>query len=419
MALEPGEVTCKPVGMTDDPEAATTGDKDRSGGQTHSDAKKNKRAMKELEEEEHENGDDDDESEAKSMKSEKKKKKKHRGRETGKVDSVEEEEKTKKQKKTKKRKTKTNEKKTKKRKTDEQLCSEDSPPMSALSWPDAAAAAGVGSSGSNGENSGQQHTEADRAQAPDDADRRAAVDDEEGEWGSDDDDDEDEEITEAEFQQVIAAIQRVRLATLQLDVNTAARLGMGHGDVGDRTTRQRTYEMDWAKAVQTYKRYVSPLVVDIDANGASRARTRSLDDAKAKTKTKQTVVPWRGSIKIKPRWERIASYNLGLCYYNGQGIEQDLSVAAQLFQRAADMGHVNGINSLGTHFSSSSRSRGTRTPVPPTDVIRPLTTRRFFGSTAGLCYYRGQGVVLNIDKALSLFKLAADRGECSRLCLQS
>ncbi len=99
--------------------------------------------------------------------------------------------------------------------------------------------------------------------------------------------------------------------------------------------------------------------------------------------------------------DRIAYYNLGLCLYNGKcallpavtesffffpssflyynsfagyGVDEDRERAAQFFMKAEEKKYLNGINSL------------------------------------GLCYYRGHGVAQDIEKAILLFKAAADRG---------
>jgi hypothetical protein len=107
--------------------------------------------------------------------------------------------------------------------------------------------------------------------------------------------------------------------------------------------------MGWDKAVKAYRRHVIPEVVDIDAQGptTTMATTTTASTSEMKTKRRGKTTPWRGSRRINPRWEKIASYNLGLCYFNGEGIAQDITYAAQLFQRAADLGYINGINSLG------------------------------------------------------------------------
>ena len=36
----------------------------------------------------------------------------------------------------------------------------------------------------------------------------------------------------------------------------------------------------------------------------------------------------------------VPQYNLGLCYHNGTGVAKDLKKAVQLYQQAADQGHV-------------------------------------------------------------------------------
>ncbi len=45
-----------------------------------------------------------------------------------------------------------------------------------------------------------------------------------------------------------------------------------------------------------------------------------------------------------------AQFNLGLMYANGEGVEQDMSRAVELFKKAAEQGHVDAQNNLGAMY---------------------------------------------------------------------
>ena len=70
----------------------------------------------------------------------------------------------------------------------------------------------------------------------------------------------------------------------------------------------------------------------------------------------------------------LSEFNLGDCYYNGDGVEQDLTLAAKWFEKAAERGHKSAQNSIGK------------------------------------CYYFGEGVEENNEKAVYWCKKAAESG---------
>lgn len=70
----------------------------------------------------------------------------------------------------------------------------------------------------------------------------------------------------------------------------------------------------------------------------------------------------------------LSEFNLGECYYNGDGVEQDLTLAAKWYEKAAERGHKFAQNSIGD------------------------------------CYYYGNGVEENNEKAVYWYKKAAESG---------
>lgn len=70
----------------------------------------------------------------------------------------------------------------------------------------------------------------------------------------------------------------------------------------------------------------------------------------------------------------LSEFNLGDCYYNGDGVEQDLTLAAKWYEKAAERGHKFAQNSIGN------------------------------------CYYYGNGVEENKEKAVYWYKKATESG---------
>ena len=72
--------------------------------------------------------------------------------------------------------------------------------------------------------------------------------------------------------------------------------------------------------------------------------------------------------------DKDAQYSLGLCYYQGDGVQQDFAEAFKWFKKAAENEDKEAQHSL------------------------------------GLCYYRGNGVQQDFAEAFKWFKKAAERG---------
>ena len=70
-----------------------------------------------------------------------------------------------------------------------------------------------------------------------------------------------------------------------------------------------------------------------------------------------------------------AQYNLGVCYYNGQGVPQDYAQAVKYYRLAADQGLAEAQYNL------------------------------------ALCYEKGQGVAKNLNEAIRLYRMVAATGD--------
>ena len=105
-----------------------------------------------------------------------------------------------------------------------------------------------------------------------------------------------------------------------------------------------------------------------------------------------------------------AQYNLGACYYNGEGVAKDLSKAVEFYTLAAKQGDAGAQNSLGIFYGTGQ------------GVVKDLSKAVKFWTLAanqghanaqynlGACYYNGEGVVQDLSEAARLYKLAAEQG---------
>ncbi len=108
--------------------------------------------------------------------------------------------------------------------------------------------------------------------------------------------------------------------------------------------------------------------------------------------------------------ERKGCHDLGLMYYNGEGVMQDLNRAAGLYKRACDEGGTGGCLDLGEMYS---RGDGV-----PKDLNRAadLFKRACDAGGAPGCtdlgrmYRHGEGVAQDLNRAADLFKKACDAG---------
>ena len=91
-------------------------------------------------------------------------------------------------------------------------------------------------------------------------------------------------------------------------------------------------------------------------------------------------------------------YNLGNCYFFGEGTIQDYKLAFYWYEKSANLGNHYGMNSLGNcyHFGKG---------------IGTSSERDYNGmNNLGMRYEYGQGIEQNYEKALNWYKKSADLG---------
>ncbi len=106
----------------------------------------------------------------------------------------------------------------------------------------------------------------------------------------------------------------------------------------------------------------------------------------------------------------IALLNLGYCYLNGQGVQQDYSKAFRCYQKAAESGNASAIGSVGFFYE---RGYGvTRNLVLAVDNYRKAAELGDASAqnNLGVCYQNGTGVQRNLDEARKWYSMAAEQG---------
>jgi len=108
-----------------------------------------------------------------------------------------------------------------------------------------------------------------------------------------------------------------------------------------------------------------------------------------------------------------AQYNLGVCYYSGQGVPQDFEEAVKWLKKAAGQGVVFAQYNLGVCYYS-----GQGVPQDFEEAakwFRMAADQEFPAAqyNLGLCYATGKGVKKNRTEAVKWFRRAADLGNIS------
>jgi uncharacterized protein len=106
----------------------------------------------------------------------------------------------------------------------------------------------------------------------------------------------------------------------------------------------------------------------------------------------------------------VAQYNIGLMYFNGQGLPQDFVEAAKWFRLAANRGHAGAKNNLGAMYLS-----GQGVSQNSAEAVRLYTVAADQGyaiaqHNLGSMYLTGHGVAQNYAEAAKWLRLAADQG---------
>ncbi|OJW50839.1 MAG: hypothetical protein BGO67_09985 [Alphaproteobacteria bacterium 41-28] len=105
--------------------------------------------------------------------------------------------------------------------------------------------------------------------------------------------------------------------------------------------------------------------------------------------------------------------NLGLCYFEGKGVEKDLSKARELFEEAAEKGHKSGemFYALGRLYNYG-QGGAQQSYYKANEYFKEGINRGYFASYVdlGLNYFYGYGVPQDYKKALKYLEKAKTNG---------
>ena len=109
-----------------------------------------------------------------------------------------------------------------------------------------------------------------------------------------------------------------------------------------------------------------------------------------------------------------AQYNLGMCYYCGQGVSKDISKALKWWRRAAEQGLVDAQYNLATHISYYGDGDDVDKSIKEAvNWYRKAAEQGHIGAQCSLgeCYEDGCGVSKDVSEAVKLYRKAAEQGE--------
>lgn len=107
-----------------------------------------------------------------------------------------------------------------------------------------------------------------------------------------------------------------------------------------------------------------------------------------------------------------AQVNLGLCYYNGDGVTQDYEEAAKWWQKAANKGNADAENNLAIVYYNGRYYNGKGVAVRKIEAAQLWKSAASRGHTQaqislGTCYYNGEGVLKDLIEAYAYWNIAA------------
>ena len=114
--------------------------------------------------------------------------------------------------------------------------------------------------------------------------------------------------------------------------------------------------------------------------------------------------------KLADQGDASAQYNLGVMYYEGEGVPQDYEEAARWYRKAADQGNAKAQHNLGWMYTN-----GQGVPLDYEEAVRWYRKAADQGdvraqSNLGLMYAGGRGVPQDYVKAYMWFILASVDG---------
>jgi len=149
------------------------------------------------------------------------------------------------------------------------------------------------------------------------------------------------------------------------------------------------------------------LLVGCNKQGATATPNRSEQQAQMRGDSANPTGQYR---KNADRGIAQDQYNLGVCYYNGQYVHQDVAEAVKWFRKAGEQGYPPAETMLGQCFE-----RGIGIPEDYTEAARWYRKaadqgEAFAQAKLGHCYMQGNGVGKDNEEAAKWFRQAAEQG---------
>ena len=108
-----------------------------------------------------------------------------------------------------------------------------------------------------------------------------------------------------------------------------------------------------------------------------------------------------------------AMFSMGLCYFQGQGTEEDKPLGFHWIQKAADLEHENALFHMGTcYYYGTYVQKNIKKAIALIEKAMELNPDHpEYSYYLGKCYYReGRGTPHDMEQAVPLFAFAAEKG---------
>lgn len=107
----------------------------------------------------------------------------------------------------------------------------------------------------------------------------------------------------------------------------------------------------------------------------------------------------------------IAQLVVGVCYESGNGIKQNLSMAAEWYQKAAEQNYAPAQLKLGSCYDKGEGVK--KNPQTAVEWYRKAAEQNYAQAQCalGICYENGKGVEKNLEIAVAWYRRAAEQGD--------
>ncbi len=105
-----------------------------------------------------------------------------------------------------------------------------------------------------------------------------------------------------------------------------------------------------------------------------------------------------------------AQFNLGNCYYKGEGVKQDYAEAVSWYRKSAEQGHINAQYNLGLCYENGKGVRQDHAEAVKWYRKSAEQGNAYAQNNLGVCYKKGRGVGQDYAEAVKWYRKAAEQG---------